>query len=148
MSRKKKRNQSVEEFLDTDMDDRFAFIAGYTGAGFPYGTTWEELGIDPALPMDEKKRLYDEQLVPTDRTLAADNRATVKSLFHRISVIHTTLQDMYLSTDQPELRDAMNGLVAAIISLSGLWEEEKRPPIPELRDNDEIVEIDDSELPF
>lgn len=26
-----------------DSDDTFAFIAGYTSAGFPYGITWEEM---------------------------------------------------------------------------------------------------------
>ena len=53
MSKKKKRNQSADVILD-DMDDTFAFIAGYTPGGFPYGTTWEELGIDPELPLQEK----------------------------------------------------------------------------------------------
>lgn len=32
--------------LYTDSDDRFAFIAGYTSGGMPYGTTWEELGLE------------------------------------------------------------------------------------------------------
>ena len=26
-----------------DSDDNFAFIAGYTAGGFPYGTTWDEM---------------------------------------------------------------------------------------------------------
>ena len=38
----------------------------------------------------------------------------------------------------------MNGLEEAMISLSGLWEEERQEePL-----SDEIVEIGDSELPF
>ena len=44
--------------IEEESDDTFAFIAGYTPAGFPYGTTWAELGIDPDLPMEEKRRLY------------------------------------------------------------------------------------------
>ena len=62
MSRKIKRNNSANAILDVsmDMDDHFAFIAGYTPGGFPYGTTWEELGIDPALPLEEKERLYNQ----------------------------------------------------------------------------------------
>lgn len=28
---------------DNDQDETFAYIAGYTAAGFPYGVTWEEL---------------------------------------------------------------------------------------------------------
>ena len=27
-----------------ESDNTFAFIAGYTEGGFPYGLTWEELG--------------------------------------------------------------------------------------------------------
>lgn len=45
--------------IEDESDGTFAFIAGYTPGGFPYGTTWEELGIDPALPIEEKRRLYD-----------------------------------------------------------------------------------------
>ena len=71
MSRKKKRNQSADEILG-DMDDRFAFIAGYTPGGFPYGTTWEELGIDPGLSLEEKERLYRAD-TPTDPEKAIDD---------------------------------------------------------------------------
>ena len=62
---KKKRKIPTDGILDVSMgmDDRFAFIAGYTPGGFPYGTTWEELGIDPVLPLTKKVRLYDENLV-------------------------------------------------------------------------------------
>jgi hypothetical protein len=31
-----------------DCDETFAYIAGYTSAGFPYGVTWEELGKEPS----------------------------------------------------------------------------------------------------
>ncbi len=44
--------------LYEDCDERFAFIAGYTSGGMPYGTAWEEEGIDPDLPLEEKIRLY------------------------------------------------------------------------------------------
>jgi hypothetical protein len=30
---------------DEDSDENFAFIAGYTSGGFPYGVTWEEWEI-------------------------------------------------------------------------------------------------------
>ena len=74
MSRKIKRNNYANAILDVsmDMDDRFAFIAGYTPGGFPYGTTWEELGIDPALPLEEKERLYRAD-TPTDPEKAIDD---------------------------------------------------------------------------
>ena len=103
MSKKKKRNQPPDEILDDTMDSTFAYIAGYTPGGAPFGTTWEELGIDPRLPMDEKKRLYDEQLVATDGRLTVQDRATIRTIAQELSEIHTTLQDMYLSTDKPEL---------------------------------------------
>jgi len=72
MSRKIKRNNYANAILDVSMgmDDRFAFIAGYTPGGFPYGTTWEELGIDPELPLTKKVRLYDENLVGVVNGLA------------------------------------------------------------------------------
>ena len=27
---------------------------GYTSGGVPYGTTWEQMGVDPELPYEEK----------------------------------------------------------------------------------------------
>ena len=61
--RKKKRDTTAEyEDLYSDMDGTFAFIAGYTSGGAPYGVTWEQVGIDSDLPFDEKVRLYREQL--------------------------------------------------------------------------------------
>lgn len=35
-----------DEFSLPDSDGHFAFIAGYTEGGFPYGTTWDELRED------------------------------------------------------------------------------------------------------
>ena len=71
---KKKRKKNTDDILDVsmDMDDRFAFIAGYTPGGFPYGTTWEELGIDPGLSLEEKERLYRAD-TPTDPEKAIDD---------------------------------------------------------------------------
>ena len=61
--RKKKRNTAaVYEDLYSDMDGTFAFIAGYTSGGAPYGVTWKQVGIDSELPFDEKVRLYREQV--------------------------------------------------------------------------------------
>jgi len=39
--RTEKKRDEFEEYPDSD--ETFAFIAGYTPAGLPYGTTWEEL---------------------------------------------------------------------------------------------------------
>ena len=46
-----------------DCDDRFAFIAGYTDGGAPFGVMWEEVGIDPGLPFEEKVNLYHMQML-------------------------------------------------------------------------------------
>lgn len=44
-----KQKKLKQEFNDRypDSDDRFFFIAGYTSGGAPYGTTWEEMGMEP-----------------------------------------------------------------------------------------------------
>ena len=64
---KKKKNAvdpSKEQF--SDMDGTFAFIAGYTSGGAPYGLTWEQIGIDSDLPFEEKVRVYREQICGED----------------------------------------------------------------------------------
>ncbi len=53
-----KRQKEFNE-LYADSDDIFAFIAGYTAGGAPYGTTWEELGIEPYASSAEIETAYD-----------------------------------------------------------------------------------------
>lgn len=68
--RKKKRDTTAEyEDLYSDMDGTFAFIAGYTSGGAPYGVTWEQVGIDSDLSFVEKVRLYREQLTAQSEML-------------------------------------------------------------------------------
>lgn len=57
----KEREQLAERY--EDCDGRFAFIAGYTDGGAPYGVMWEEVGIDPGLPFEEKVKLYHMQML-------------------------------------------------------------------------------------
>jgi len=46
-SKKKGGKQKTEEdFLDGFSDDNFAFIAGYTSGGAPFGLKWEEVDND------------------------------------------------------------------------------------------------------
>ena len=40
--RKKEKQEEQLQTIDEDSDDTFAFIAGYTSGGAPYGITWEE----------------------------------------------------------------------------------------------------------
>ena len=49
--------------LSEDCDGCFAFIAGYTDGGAPYGVMWEEVGIDLGLPFEEKVKLYHMQML-------------------------------------------------------------------------------------
>jgi hypothetical protein len=40
----RRQQEAREECLFSDSDDTFAYIAGYTPGGTPYGITWEEWG--------------------------------------------------------------------------------------------------------
>lgn len=50
---KKLRKQMEEERMTIDRDDIFYYIEGYTSWGFPYGVTWEEMGLEPWQDEDE-----------------------------------------------------------------------------------------------
>ena len=39
---KKRKKEKQQETPVIEQNEYFAFIAGYTPAGFPYGITWEE----------------------------------------------------------------------------------------------------------
>ncbi|MFL6203398.1 MAG: hypothetical protein ACJ76J_29880 [Thermoanaerobaculia bacterium] len=41
--RERRKAAAVPAEVDGDSDERFAYIAGYTAWGFPYGVTWEEM---------------------------------------------------------------------------------------------------------
>ena len=75
--RPKHKNQKVTEDIYTqmfsDMDDTFAFIAGYTPGGAPYGVTWEQVGIDSELPFEEKIRLYMNEMDVSAEELSVDD---------------------------------------------------------------------------
>lgn len=62
MEREARERERLAEPYE-DCDDRFAFIAGYTDGGAPYGVMWEEVGIDPGLPFEEKVKLYHMQVL-------------------------------------------------------------------------------------
>ena len=54
--RRQKRLALKEAEFDNlypDSDDTFAYIAGYTSGGFPYGVTWDEIGEEPPWIDDE-----------------------------------------------------------------------------------------------
>ena len=47
------RKEEESDDLYPDSDETFAYIAGYTTWGFPYGVTWEEIGEEPPWIYDE-----------------------------------------------------------------------------------------------
>ena len=76
-SHKSGKNKKIQEDyiskLHSDMDGTFAYIAGYTPGGAPYGVTWEEVGIDSDLPFDEKVQLYMKQMDGSAEALEIDD---------------------------------------------------------------------------
>lgn len=57
--RRKRLQKTIEEDnLPFDQDENFAYIAGYTSGGFPYGVTWEEW---EALDAFESVEIEDDQ---------------------------------------------------------------------------------------
>lgn len=58
---KERKVQQEQDFLYEDLDDVYAFIAGYTGGGVPYGITWEELGLEPYASYEELMEAYDRR---------------------------------------------------------------------------------------
>lgn len=74
MARKKQvKNEAVHIDPYPDMNGEFAYIAGYTLGGAPYGVRWEDAGIDSELPFEEKVRLYMEQTNDRADTLPLDD---------------------------------------------------------------------------
>lgn len=67
-SKKAKKNKKQIELENNlfESDDTFAFIAGYTAGGFPYGITWEEMEVieqrDKTLFAKEKSIQEDEEI--------------------------------------------------------------------------------------
>ena len=51
-ARKRREVEDWDEYPESD--ETFAYIAGYTPAGFPYGVTWEEIGEGSPWNEDEK----------------------------------------------------------------------------------------------
>lgn len=57
-TRRQKRNEKEwDEYSESD--DTYAYIAGYTSWGFPYGVTWEEIGETPPWMDDDEDEKSD-----------------------------------------------------------------------------------------
>jgi len=55
------REQEELEQLYSDSDGTFAFIAGYTSGGLPYGITWEDAGQDPEEMEDSSHSFWERE---------------------------------------------------------------------------------------
>lgn len=141
-----RKNKPVPGNPDHSMDNTFAFIAGHTPAGFPYGTTWEEIGIDPMLSLEEKKKLYTEGHHKGRKArpgLTSSHITNLKNIFATLSSIQTelaTIGEEALNADisvaAETVGDAM-GYIGDWLNMAEskiLYEDE--------------VEIDEGELPF
>ena len=76
MARKKKKqgkNEAVHIDPYPDMDGEFAYIAGYTSGGAPYGVRWEDVGIDSELPFEKKVQMYMNQMKDRADMLSLDD---------------------------------------------------------------------------
>lgn len=79
MAKKTSKKRAPELFLEPESDDRFAYIAGYTSGGAPYGITWEE----------------QEEI---DRRAAAQNSATPPKQKEPVS-LNDIVQEMQIISD-------------------------------------------------
>ena len=71
--KKQKAAEDIYTPMYSDMDGAFAFIAGYTPDGAPYGVTWEQVGIDSELSFEEKLRLYMNEMDVSAEELSVDD---------------------------------------------------------------------------
>ena len=158
MSKKKKQTlfECVDNLEEASMDDTFAFIAGYTPAGFPYGTTWEEIGIDPTLPFEEKKDLYlSGSYTPPvlDSGLTPARMSDLKSILSTLEDVHTTLSNIGMESGIDDILDAADWVENAMEGI-GVWtfptslEREGDGGNDNPQNDETIVEIDEDELPF
>ena len=114
MAKKKKltkeqhRHRQLNELYGESCDDQFAFIAGYTSGGAPYGTTWEEMGIDPSLPFPDKASLLEnvelnlpEQAVPEEYEYAATEKSLQLQVISEIFSICQVKNYQGIDIDRP-----------------------------------------------
>ncbi len=62
-----RRARELEELADADWNEDFAYIAGYTSGGAPFGVTWEEMDETPPwVEEDEELRVVEDVDQPVD----------------------------------------------------------------------------------
>ena len=159
----KKKKQTIFEWVDGPevacTDNTFAFIAGYTSSGIPYGTTWSEVGIDPSLPFEEKKDLYlSGSYTPPalDSGLTASQSAELQNILSMLEDVHTTLSAIGAESGNDDILDAADWVENAVENIwvyafPGGGENGNinyAVGNDSLKNDETIVEVDEEELPF
>ena len=160
--KKHKPASTVPDSTFTDiMDNTFSFIAGYTSGGAPYGTTWEEIGIDPMLPFEEKVRIYTEgAYTPPELTynLSSEDRSTLFRILKNLEDFQAELESIGSSSGITDLFDAIDYIEMAIDNI-GVWLADSDGVVREIpadidqtvANDDHTISVEDStedELPF
>ena len=148
--KKHKKHKPVSTVPDntfTDiMDNTFSFIAGYTSGGAPYGTTWQEIGIDPMLPFEEKVRIYTEgSYTPPELTynLSSEDRSTLFRILMNLEDYQAELESIGSSSGITDLFDAIDYIEMAIDNI-GVWLADADGVVREIpADIDQTVANDD-----
>lgn len=88
--RRKEEKEQANDFLDEDSDDTFAFIAGYTSGGAPFGLTWEESEeIENHPPMNESAE--DEDEIEVENEVEEDNDSSYGYSTTKIDIVDDEL---------------------------------------------------------
>ena len=108
MAKKSSKKRAPELFLESESDEHFAYIAGYTSGGAPYGITWEEqeeierraAAKNYATPPEQKKPVSLNDIVQ-EMQIISDTMAVY---FQRSTGKFVTITDEYVyaaETDSP-----------------------------------------------
>ncbi|HEY1438418.1 MAG TPA: hypothetical protein VGG82_13055 [Casimicrobiaceae bacterium] len=103
--RQELRSQARLEQLPPNSDETFAFIAGYTSAGAPYGITFEELGGEPPYFDDEDAEI--EQAVAPEAGHLGGRSAELfgASVMNRYDPLQAPDPAEWLDVDEQERLD-------------------------------------------
>ena len=114
MAKKPPKKRATELFMEPESDCHFAYIAGYTSGGAPYGITWEEQeeierrasAKNSATPPEQKEpvslnEIVQEMQIISDTTTIYFQRSTGKFIMVTDDYIYAAESDASLD-DRPE----------------------------------------------
>jgi hypothetical protein len=131
MPKKPTKKRTPEPFMEPESDYHFAYIAGYTSGGAPYGITWEEQeeierrasAKKSATPPEQKEpvflnELIQEMQVVSDTTTIYFQRSTGKFIMITDEYIYAAESDAPLDA-RPELEQEIIRVTAEVLSREG-----------------------------